>query len=49
LGSGAKSAMGIRSQVRKTAKIGFNQSLLYTHTPFPHSHPNFFICPISTQ
>jgi len=32
----------LRSQVKKTGKIGLNNSLIYTH-PFLHSHPNFYL------
>jgi hypothetical protein len=30
----------LRSQVKRTGKIGLNKSLIYIH-PFLHSHPNF--------
>ena len=43
-GEGAKSTMVSRSQVRKSGKVGLNQSLIYIQ-PFPPLSPDFFICP----
>lgn len=39
--------MGIRSQIRKRGKIGFNLFLIYLH-PFPPLLPQFFMCLSST-
>jgi len=38
----------LRSQVRKMGRIGLNQSLIYIH-PFLHSHPNFYLPPLSPK
>jgi hypothetical protein len=44
-----KSTMGIRSQGRKRAKIGLNQSLIYIYPSSPTLISVIFICPSSTR